>query len=182
MIVHSFNSYIIKNTNNDATTDVTVSFSASVCAFIGCKTPTSPALKLPVSSRPADALFWSNLTTWSTIALHDGYVYTTDGTVRLPIDNDRVKIPDGLYVVVDIALPFLKDLEIQGILELDNNRDHHLQTEVIFINGGQLIVGWENNPILTNVTIELTGTKSDAYDYRFNGYANLKTIGVYGGN
>ena len=26
-----------------------------------------------------------------------------------------------------------------------------------FINGGQLIIGWANNPILTNVTINFTG-------------------------
>jgi hypothetical protein len=29
--------------------------------------------------------------------------------------------------------------------------NHTLEADMIFINGGQMIVGWENNPILNNV-------------------------------
>ena len=160
--------------------DVPVSFSAVVCRFVGCVTPISPALKLPVTSRPADALYWSNSSTWKTIALNGGYSYSADGT-KLPSANDRVKIPDGLYVVVDTVLPIIKYLEIEGILELDNGRDHYLQSDIIFINGGQLIVGWENNPILTDVTISITGKKVNAFDVPFD-FIETKSISVYGGN
>ena len=146
--------------------------------------PVSPALKLPVTSRPPDALYWSNLTTWYTIALQGGYSYSVNGTPQFPSDYDSVKIPDGLYVVVDTVLPKMKYLELEGILELDNGRDHYLEANIIFINGGQLIIGWENNPILTNVTISITGKKEDALDYLLpDKYTSIgfKSIGVYGG-
>ena len=164
--------------------DVDVLFSAYVCHFVGCITPTSPSLRLPVTSRPPDALYWSNLTTWYTIAIYGGYSNSVDGILQPPSDYDDVKIPDGLYVVVDTVLPKMKYLELAGILELDNGRDHYLEANIIFINGGQLIIGWENNPILTNVTISMTGKKADAAAYLLPDkltMINFKSIGVFGG-
>ena len=54
---------------------------------------------------------------------------------------------------------------------------------MIFINGGQMIVGWENNPILTNVEISLTGVKNDLQFMLPDGIQTIggKGIGVYGG-
>ena len=139
----------------------------------------------PVTVRPANALYWSQITTWQTVALHGGYTYTADGSIRFPMDNDDVKIPYDLYIVVDTVLPILKHLQIDGILEFENSLDHYLRANVIFINGGQLIVGWENDPILTNVTIELIGTKTNRYDFILPDQSTTfgsKSIGVYGGN
>ena len=165
--------------------DISAKFSAYVCRYENCILPVSPALKLPVTSRPADALYWSNLTTWTTIALHSGYVYTsTNGINPFPSLNDSVRVPIGLYLVVDTAIPQLKYLEIEGILEFDNNLSHNLTCEIIFIDGGQMIVGWENNPILTDVTITVTGKKAEAFTYTLPNEIDplgYKAIGVYGG-
>lgn len=94
-----------------------------------------------------------------------------------------MKIPKGLYVVVDCPLPRLKLLQIEGVLEFDNDRDHRLVTDMLFINGGQLIVGWENNPILRNVEIVLMGEKNDL-NFTLPDDVSMvggKAIGVYGG-
>ncbi len=48
-------------------------------------------------------------------------------------------------------------LQIDGAVEFDNRFNHYLEANMVLINGGQLIVGFENNPILTNVTLNLTG-------------------------
>ena len=68
-------------------------------------------------------------------------------------------------------------------MELDNRYNHDLVANIIFINGGQLIVGWENDPILTNVTITLTGVKNSLNFFLPNGIERVggKAIGVYGG-
>ena len=175
-------SYIISNNNNVLPfLDVPISFSAYVCRWVNCIYPISPALKPPVTSRPADALFWSNLSTWNAIALNGGYLY--NGTITFPKDGDSVRIPEYLYVVVDKPLPKLQYLELEGILELDNGINHYLECEVLFIDGGQLIVGWENDPILTNVTISMTGTKDQESYILPNNIDSItvKTIGVFGG-
>ena len=129
-------SYMFSNPiqNGQPLLDVSVEFTAYVCRFAGCKPPLSPDLRLPVTSRPPDALYWSNLTTWYTIAIHGGYSNTVDGVVQFPSDYDSVKIPDGLYVVVDTVLPKMKYFEIEGIVELDNGRDHYLEANIIIIN------------------------------------------------
>ena len=162
-----------------------ISFAAYVCKYANCIYPISPALRPPVTSRPANALFWSALSTWTQVGLSGGSVYfDTNGTIRYPRDGDQIRIPDTLYVVVDIQLPKFTYLQLDGILELDNGRNHYLECEIMFINGGQLIVGWENDPILTNVTIALTGTKAQSAPYLLPDNLNMipfKSIGVYGG-
>ena len=66
-------------------------------------------------------------------------------------------IPAGRFVVIDAPLPKLDKFRIDGVVEFDNGRNHYLEANMILVNGGQLIIGWENNPILTNVTVNLTG-------------------------
>ncbi len=80
-------------------------------------------------------------------------------------------------------MPQLDVLQIEGILEFDNEIDHYLSVNVIFINGGQLIVGWEDSPILTNVVITLTG-ELNSYNFTLPDQLSMiggKAIGVYGG-
>ena len=106
-------SYMIRNSiNRQPFLDVPVSFQAIKCRYAGCLPPTSPALKLPATSRPKDALFWSNVTTWRTIAQTLG---NNPATAGLPVDFDSITIPDGLFVVVDTKLPKLKYLIIEGL-------------------------------------------------------------------
>jgi len=178
-------SYIIANNYTQPILDVPISFAAYVCKYADCIYPISPALKPPVTSRPANALFWSALSTWTQVGLNGGSTYFyPNGSLRFPQDGDQILIPTSLYVVVDTQLPKFTFLQLDGILELDNGINHDLECEILFINGGQLIVGWENNPILTNVTISLTGTKAQSSPFLLPDALNMipfKSIGVYGG-
>jgi hypothetical protein len=180
-------SYIISNQRNiQPDLDVSISFRAYVCRYTFCINPVSPDLKPPVKSRPATALFWSNLTTWDQVALSGGTGFrdAVNGSIRFPQDGDQeLLIPEILYVVVDVApLPKFKLIKLDGILELDNGFDHYLECELMLINGGQLIVGWEDRPILTNVTIAVTGAKDQSsYTTLPDNLNTFKSIGVYGG-
>jgi len=161
--------------------DISVGFKALKCRYAGCQPPVQPGFKAPVTSRPANALFWSNLATWQLISREAGWGGYNG--LSLPRDGDNVKIPEDYFVVVDCPLPRLNRLQIEGVLEFDNGLDHYLEVEIIFINGGQLIVGWENDPILTNVEIALSGVK-DSLNFQLpNGFEKIggKGIGVYGG-
>ena len=165
-------SYMIRNSGNSPMQDIGVSYSAVKCRYANCIVPVyvppvSPALRVPVLSRSKDALFLSNSSTWQLI-WEFAYNKTnqTNQTVSsrlftdretFPLDYDNVTIPDGVYIVVDTVLPRFQFLIIEGILELDNNFNHTLECDLLFINGGQLIIGWENDPIETNVEIIING-------------------------
>ena len=174
-------SFILLNKNKQYM-DFSVSFNVYKCRFVGCERPQSPALKAPVTSRPPDALYWSNISTWVKIAQPGWGGFLGNNQFRLPQDGDSVLIPDGKYVVVDTNLPKIKYLYVEGVIELDNGRDHYLEANVIFINGGQFIGGWENDPISKNVCITLNGSKGDSTFILPNGIdIGTKAIGVYGG-
>lgn len=163
-------SYVISNmAGQKPFIDYEVNLKAFKCRYAGCNPPAQPGFRLPLKSRPADALFWCNKTTWP--------------TGELPKDNEIVTIPDGMFIVVDCPLPIFKYLKIEGYLELDNSINHTLVAELIFINGGQLIVGWEDKPIQTNVEIRLMGEKGSLDFYLPDGFNTIggKGIGVYGG-
>lgn len=163
--------YLVKNIDTLPFQDFEVNFFALKCRYVGCKPPVSPASKEPIKSRPADALFWSKSETWRL------------STIGVPKDGDVVTIPEDQYIVVDTELPKLENLIIEGTLEFDNNREHYLEVDFIFINGGQLIIGWENDPITKNVEIVLTGQKNDPSFKLPNQieFIGGKGIGVYGG-
>lgn len=125
----------------------------------------------PYYSRPQNVFYWSNLSTWLEIA-QPGWGGYTNG---LPKDGDNVIIPSKAYVVVDCVLPKLKRLQIDGALEFENGRDHYLEVEIIMINGGQLIIGWENDPILSKVEIIFTG---DSNSFQSADYSLMRTKGI----
>ena len=84
-------------------------------------------------------------------------------------------ITDGEYIVVDIPLPRFTSLTVEGVLEFNNSLDNRLEADLIFINGGQLIVGWEYEPMLFDVEIVLTGSR-DSWQFTLpNGF---ETIGA----
>jgi hypothetical protein len=127
-----------------------------------------------VTKRPVDALYWSNISTW--IKFSSAYN-------SLPRDYANVLIPSPYYLVLDVPHVKLTALTIEGILEIDNKNDCIIEAEMIFINGGQMIVGFEDDPMLKNVNIILNG-KKDLINFTLpNGLEKIggKGIGVYGG-
>ena len=56
-----------------------------------------------------------------------------------------------MYIVLDVENVKLKQLRIEGTVEFENSQNHTLEADIIYINGGNLIIGWENDPILNNV-------------------------------
>jgi hypothetical protein len=112
-------SFILLNQNTQPFLDHVLNVSAKFCQFAGCVTPSATPVNLTtVSLRPANAIFWSNASTWTTL-----------GQPK-PKDYDSVTIPFGQFVVVDCDLPKLTNLQIDGALEFDNGRDHYLEVYV----------------------------------------------------
>ena len=97
-----------------------------------------------ITGRPANAMFWSNSQTW----LQHSSSLDANG---MPETSSDLVIPASAYVVLDVANVSLGQLLVEGTIEFDNSTDHNLQADLIVINGGNLIIGWPNDPILTNV-------------------------------
>jgi hypothetical protein len=103
----------------------------------------SSSIKPAITKRPPEALFWSNVSTWTKI---------NPAFVSIPDENANVIIPSAYYVVLDVPYVKLTTLTIEGVLEFDNVTDNLvMEADMIFINGGQLIIGWEDDPFLKNV-------------------------------
>jgi hypothetical protein len=176
-------SYIVHNKGGVTPfLDVVVSFSAKKCRYANCQIPSQPYLAIPATSRPSTALLWSDQSTWLKAYMIRSGKIVTDQT-SLPQSFDSIKIPSDVWVVVDIALPVLTRIQIDGVLEFNDTLDNTLSADDIFINGGQLIVGWENKPFTHNINIVITGNKSLESVILPNGFDSMgaKAIGVYGG-
>ena len=86
---------------------------------------------------------WSRSSTW--------------GGDAPPIAGDVVIIPEGQSVVLDVSPPYIYMLVIQGHLTFDRV-DLSLNTSYIFVQGGALTIGTEDEPFLQRATITLVGT------------------------
>ncbi|CAF1300760.1 unnamed protein product, partial [Adineta ricciae] len=171
-------SYIVKNpSSNVGTIDVSLSLSAVKCRYPNCQYPVSPGLQLPATARPANALYWSNDSDWSFATQgYGGY-----GSVK-PGNNMDIYIPQGIWLVVDYPLPSILSLRIDGVLEFEQGMNNTLNVNSILINGGQLIVGWPNNPLTSNVDIIIRGSSSVNVLLPNNaGSVGPTVIGVLGG-
>jgi hypothetical protein len=87
---------------------------------------------------------WSALTTWR--------------YQEPPVAGDFVQIPQGQAVLLDVDTPVLSFLLIQGVLVFEE-KDLHLQSEYIYVQGGQLSVGSESRPFTHKATITLHGDR-----------------------
>ena len=189
-------SYIVHYKNgNYGFLDTTVAFKTIYCAYPKCQTPQQepPVPFIPSgsgsSSGPSSeysrigysVFYWSEFITWEYAKIiRSGQVVTN--LTGLPQDYDSVKIPEGIWVIVDISLPILTTLQIDGVLEFNDSLDNTLSVNQILING-QLIIGWENKTFTHNVNIELVGnrtSKSLSVSTEFN-WMGRKSIGVHGG-
>ena len=95
---------------------------------------------------------WSDQWTWG----------CTENEPCKPVAGDLVEIPKGAKILLDESTPILKAILISGgILRIkDDNIALNVQY-IIITNGGQLLVGSEQEPINSKVEINLHGEMSD---------------------
>ncbi|HEY6815348.1 MAG TPA: G8 domain-containing protein [Croceibacterium sp.] len=90
---------------------------------------------------------------------------------RVPREGDTVTIGRDMHVVLDVDPPALRSLTIDGKLSFADDRDIGLETEWIYLRGGELQVGSEASPYRHDATITLTNTVPDE---------NINTMGDRG--
>ena len=95
---------------------------------------------------------WSQESTW-------GYLF-------LPVDGESVSIPKGLCLLVDIdTSPILKLVLVEGtiIFPPDADPNHHrtFDARYIMVQNGTMIVGTEDHPYTSKLTITMYGEKYD---------------------
>ncbi|HEY7443873.1 MAG TPA: G8 domain-containing protein, partial [Vicinamibacterales bacterium] len=79
---------------------------------------------------------------------------------RVPRGGDKVTIPAGKEVVLDVSPPALGGLTIEGKLSFANNADLELITEWVMLHG-ELEIGTEARPHTRKATITLTNNIKD---------------------
>src|SRR4029079_12240940 len=91
-----------------------------------------------VSTKSVRARNWSDPATWP--------------NRKVPAAGDKVTIPEGKNVVLDVTPPALGGLTIEGKLSFADNRDLELTTEWIMLHG-ELAIGTEASPHTRKATI-----------------------------
>ena len=160
-------SYILKgDPNNNIEQQVT--YSTYRCFYDDCIPPPPPTLP-PPSPRCDNEQLWSDPSAWPNSVL--------------PREGDDVLINSSQCIIIDVEIPRLGRLNIEGQLELRDSREHVIQADLIIINGGAFIAGSELTPFLNNVTIILHGNTSTP-EFQFKDGASppigAKAIGVFG--
>jgi cell migration-inducing and hyaluronan-binding protein len=79
---------------------------------------------------------------------------------KVPVAGDKVTIPAGKEVVLDVSPPALGGLTIDGKLSFANTRDLELTTEWIMVHG-ELEIGTEKAPHTRKATITFTNNVKD---------------------
>ena len=80
---------------------------------------------------------------------------------KVPGKGDAVTIGRDMAVILDVSPPALRSLTIQGKLSFADDRDIGLETEWIYLPGGELEIGTESRPYRHNATITLTDNVRD---------------------
>jgi cell migration-inducing and hyaluronan-binding protein len=75
---------------------------------------------------------------------------------KVPGKGDAVTIGHDMAVVLDVNPPALRSLTVQGKLSFADDRDIGLETEWIYLPGGELEIGTEARPHRHQATITLT--------------------------
>ncbi|XP_012578380.1 PREDICTED: fibrocystin-L [Condylura cristata] len=140
--------------------DVVINFQAYCCVLQDCFPAHSPSRKPIPRMRPVTYNLWSNNSFWKS---------SQENNYTIPYPGATVVIPEGTWMVADKDIPPMERLIIWGILELE---DKHVGTEessyrkvvlnatYIFVQGGRLIGGWEDNPFKGELQIVLRGNHS----------------------
>ncbi|HYD23602.1 MAG TPA: G8 domain-containing protein [Croceibacterium sp.] len=77
---------------------------------------------------------------------------------QVPGEGDAVTIGADRDIVLDVDPPALRSLTIDGKLSFADDRDVGLETEWIYLRGGELAIGSEARPFRHDATITLTDT------------------------
>jgi len=80
---------------------------------------------------------------------------------KVPGEGDAVTIARDVHVVLDVDPPALRSLTVDGKLSFSNDLDIGLETEWIYLRGGELQIGSEADPHTRKATITLTNTIPD---------------------
>jgi len=80
---------------------------------------------------------------------------------KVPGEGDAVTIARDMHVVLDVDPPALRSLTVDGKLSFSNDLDIGLETEWIYVRGGELEIGSEAHPYTHNATITLTDNFPD---------------------
>ena len=75
---------------------------------------------------------------------------------KVPGEGDAVTIPRDMDVLLDVSPGTLRSLTIQGKLTFSDERDLELATDWIYLPGGELQIGSEDNLYTHKATITLT--------------------------
>src|SRR5688500_11224485 len=75
---------------------------------------------------------------------------------EVPREGDAVTIARDTEVVLDVDPPALRSLTVDGKLRFSNDVDIGLETEWIYLRGGELQIGSEASPHTRKATITLT--------------------------
>lgn len=158
-------------TPNDNVEPLDITLDVYQCYYEGCETPIPPP---PPQGRPLEFLRWSNPDDWEgTEPMYGGYGR------RLPTNGSDVMIQEDWYMLADTQLPYLNQLLVHGTLEIDDRPGMVVNASIIFVTGA-LIVGWPDEPYLSNLQIVLQG---DVYSEELpmrDVNVGSKAIGVFG--
>uniref|UniRef100_A0A8C4N325 Polycystic kidney and hepatic disease 1 (autosomal recessive)-like 1 n=1 Tax=Eptatretus burgeri TaxID=7764 RepID=A0A8C4N325_EPTBU len=160
--------------------DQSVKLQVQRCFYRTCQPPAAPSPQPPSSSgRPSSYDLWSNNTFWK---------HSQENRNKTPAEGEDVIVPAGCWLVMDIRPPTLNKLIVFGVLEIaddiwnDGDKPVELRVTYLFIQGGRLVVGYENDPFDGEAIIFLEGNHH-TQDWLLPGGGNLgsKAIGVFGG-
>ena len=154
--------YLIKGQPNGA--QFNVNFLTFRCFYVNCIVPTPPPTLPPGALNTTN---WSDNSTWE--------------NGRLPEEGDSITINRSQHVMIDIPIPRLAGITIDGILELLDELNHTIEADYILINGGRLIAGSPENPFRNMATFVLHGNqRSPEVLLPPRGVLGAKAIGVFG--
>jgi hypothetical protein len=100
------------------------------------------AAEAPAAPTALHKSLWSDPASWP------------DG--KVPGEGDAVTIARDKEIVLDVDPPALRSLTIQGKLSFSDALDIGLETEWIYVPGGELAIGSEGKPHTRNASITLT--------------------------
>ncbi|XP_078698697.1 fibrocystin-L-like isoform X2 [Branchiostoma floridae x Branchiostoma belcheri] len=182
-------SYIVSGKGESSPVDRSVKMQVYRCFYEDCIPPADPNDVPPDRQRPDDYIMYSTLS-WKMDT--DGFMVPSSSvpdtrSITLQQDDDVKVMGVSWLVLGDADVPKLGKLYIYTVLELWDpsnpyTRDYTLEASHIFIQGGRLVVGWEDNPYLGNIHIILHGDHNTPEMPVPNGpTVGAKAIGVFGG-